>query len=194
MLARIPGLIPLMRRRVTRNPERAARRSIRDPEFRRQTLADPEARPLFEALQSSVLDRLPARLVGTANDTAVLQRLEDLPLARLEAPMLLVHGTADTVVPVAHAERVAAAAPQSRFLRVAGGEHVVLFTHLAELRRAAAEFLAGLGLSSRVDAQARRPGRCRGAAPEDDPSSAPRVSSDGRTSGCRPARSRPVLR
>lgn len=45
-----------MQRRRLRDPDAAARRSIRDPEIRARTLADPEAGPLFRALLASTGD------------------------------------------------------------------------------------------------------------------------------------------
>jgi uncharacterized protein len=45
--------------------------------------------------------------------------------ARLNAPLLLVHGTADAVIPFAASERLlAAASPPKRLLRVDGGQHI----------------------------------------------------------------------
>jgi dipeptidyl aminopeptidase/acylaminoacyl peptidase len=66
-------------------------------------------------------------------------------LRTIDRPVLLVHGTADTVVPVAHFERLVAVARQAgrhvETLRVDGGQHSWLYEFPA-YRRAVASFLA----------------------------------------------------
>jgi pimeloyl-ACP methyl ester carboxylesterase len=140
-LCRIPGVAPLLAWLSGRNPDKAAARSIRDPETRRRTLADPEAGPLLRALQTSVFAMLAQRLPGTIADLRALDGLPPLPLARISAPTLIVHGARDAVVPVSHAERSAQAIVGAEFFRVPAGEHVCLFTHLDEVRKRAAVVL-----------------------------------------------------
>lgn len=63
---------------------------------------------------------------------AMLPAREHDPIAALPAimvPLLLVHGTADEVIPFAHGEQLAAAAPAgTEFLRVAGARHMESLT------------------------------------------------------------------
>jgi len=129
-----------MRRKAARDPARAAARSIADPSIRARTLADPEAGPLFTELLLSTLDRAAARLPGTENDIAVTRSTE-YPLERVAAPTLVVHGTADRVVPFAHAQALAARIRGAELLAVEGGEHVAIFTHREEVRTRVARFL-----------------------------------------------------
>jgi pimeloyl-ACP methyl ester carboxylesterase len=80
----------------------AARRAIRDNglALRPEDMADP-------AEWAAEFDRVTAeRSIGA-----------------LEVPMLIVHGDADDVVPVEHAERLARQAPGAKLEIVAGGEH-----------------------------------------------------------------------
>jgi len=137
ILFRIPGVAPLLSWLNKRNPDKAAARSIRDPEMLRRTLADPEAGPLLRALQMSVFDRLSERLPGTIADIRVLSSLPPLPLQSVSAPTLIVHGDGDAVVPLSHAERAAREIAGAAFFKVPAGEHVSLFTHLWEVRRRA---------------------------------------------------------
>jgi pimeloyl-ACP methyl ester carboxylesterase len=139
-IARVPGLTWLLRRRMMRDPRAAISRSVRDPEVRERTLSDPDASALLQEVHLSVMRDLPQRLAGTLNDTARLSRLEDLSFAGVRVPVLAIHGTADAVVPFAHAERLAASSPAVRLCALNGGEHVALFTHLAMVRKAVAEF------------------------------------------------------
>ncbi len=119
---------------------RAATRSIRDPAVRARTLADPEAGPLFQALLQSTLDRPGRRLAGTENDIAVTRRTE-YALERISAPTLIVHGTADGVVPHRHATALAARIPGAELLTIRDGEHVAIFTHRDEVRARVTSFL-----------------------------------------------------
>lgn len=57
-------------------------------------------------------------------------------------PVLVVHGTADPLVPAEDARRFAAALPAAELLEIAGGGHMVLFTHRTGIREGVAAFLA----------------------------------------------------
>lgn len=142
VLAHIPGLPRLLRRKASKDPRAAASRSIRDPDLRDRTLADPVAGPLLRALQDSVMQRLAARLPGTINDTRRFGTLPAIALERLTVPVLVIHGAADPVVPFAHGQNVADRAPDARLVRIDGGEHVALFTHLGLVRAEVEAFLA----------------------------------------------------
>ena len=100
-----------MRWSIKRDPDRAARRAIPDQSLRAKTLGHPEAGPLMMALQASAFDRTTRHLPGTLNDMANFELLEDYPFERIQAPMLVVHGTGDRIVPFAHAKRIAKLAP-----------------------------------------------------------------------------------
>ena len=142
LLARLPLLPALMRWNAARDPDAAAARSILDPALRARTLADAAAGPLLRALLLSTFDRLAERLPGTLNDTAQFAALDDFPLTEVTAPVLVIHGSADRVVPFAHAERVARQAPRAELFAIDGGDHVSLFTHLQTIRARVGEFLA----------------------------------------------------
>jgi len=140
-LGRWPAFGRAMARKAERNPERAAERSILDPVVRSRTLQDPVAWPLMKALTKSTLDRMSLRLVGTENDIAVT-RTTDYPLEEIRVPVLVVHGTADRVVPFApHAQAFQKRVPGAQLLAVSGGEHVTIFTHRAEVRKRVTGFL-----------------------------------------------------
>jgi pimeloyl-ACP methyl ester carboxylesterase len=139
-MTRVPGLAPLLGWLAGRDPEAAARRSILDPALLERTLAHPEAGPLIRGLGASTRTRLKQRMPGTLNDTIRYQSLPPFPFAALTVPVLVLHGTADRVVPFAHAEAVRAA-PRSRVVPLDGGDHVALFTHLDEVRGETQAFL-----------------------------------------------------
>lgn len=71
---------------------------------------------------------------GTLNDIELSRKPFNYPLEQISAPVLVVHGTADQVVPVAQAKALGSRAPGAEMLLIEGGEHVTLFTHLHEIR------------------------------------------------------------
>jgi pimeloyl-ACP methyl ester carboxylesterase len=141
LMAHFPPLVAAMRRKAARHPERAAARSIPDPELRERTLRDPEAGPLMFALQSSTMDQMAQRLPGTHNDITQSRLPFDYPLECVAVPVLVVHGTADPAVPFAQARSLAARVPRAELLALEGGGHAALFTHLQEIRTRVAQFL-----------------------------------------------------
>ena len=131
----------VVRRKAERDPERAAGRSIVDPEVRARTLRDPTASALLAELVSSTLDRPALRLSGTENDIAVTRSTE-YALERVGVPVLVVHGTADRMVPFdLHGKRLAERIPGAELLAIPGGEHVSIFTHRDEVRARVTRFL-----------------------------------------------------
>ncbi len=132
------------RQRAGADPETVARRSIRDPLTVTRLLADPEARALFLALNATVSDRTAQRLPGTLADTRYFARMDDIAAHGLVSPVLVVHGDADRIVDVAQGLRLLREAPRAEGLIVKGGEHVALFTALAELRTRVTAFLSRL--------------------------------------------------
>lgn len=143
-LVRLPivgGLIEhAAQRRITRDPDAAAARSIPDPHLRAATLADSHAGPLVKALMLSTADRMARRLAGTDNDIRVTRHTE-YPLERLTVPVLAVHGTADRAAPYAHAEHIAARVPEAALLAIEGGSHMAMFTHIRDVGPRVASFL-----------------------------------------------------
>ncbi len=80
------------------------------------------------------MSKLARRLPGTLNDMEQFSAISRLPLDRINAPILVIHGTADRVVPFAHAKRVADEALNAELFAIEGGEHVSIFTHIDEIR------------------------------------------------------------
>jgi pimeloyl-ACP methyl ester carboxylesterase len=140
-LAALPGLGALMRHRMRADPDKAAARAISDPVLRSRTLADPVAGPLLAELQSSVTRSLGRRLPGSLNDIELFAALPQLPLDEVRAPTLVVHAVDDPVVPVSHADDAVGGLQKAERLRLDGGGHFCLFTHLHQIRAAAARVL-----------------------------------------------------
>lgn len=142
VLARLPyfGAVQAWRRR--RDPDGAARRSISDPVLRARTLAHRTAGPLLRSFQTVTFRKLAQRLPGTIHDIETLAALPALPLAAPDVPILVLHGTNDSIAPFAQAQALAAAAPNAELVPIEAGEHLCLFTHLDVMRSALRRFLA----------------------------------------------------
>lgn len=121
-------------KKVAKNPEPAARRAIPDPILRQQTLNDPEAGPLLRANLLSTMERMEDRLAGTRNDIIQSRLPLAYPVARIRAPVLIVHGTADEALPFGQPESLAARLPRGELLAIPGGQHASLFTHCRLIR------------------------------------------------------------
>lgn len=96
----------------------------------------------FTSILDAGADHFPRPLVRLF----VRERWDSLAAApRLALPALVLHGTADRVIPVAHGRRLAAAIPGARFVAVEGAGHNDLLGYervwreMAELLRGAAE-------------------------------------------------------
>jgi non-heme chloroperoxidase len=61
----------------------------------------------------------------------------------IDVPTLIVHGTADRILPIdGQGRRLHAALPEARYVEIDGGPHVLGVTHAAELNRELLSFLA----------------------------------------------------
>jgi len=84
------------------------------------------------------------RGAGRRNDLAQIEALPVEPPPGIGVPTLIVHGTADRIVPIAHAEAAQRAIPSAKLVRIARGGHSIVFTRGAEIKPAVADFLASL--------------------------------------------------
>lgn len=128
-------------RQIARDPERAARRSIQNPQQCARTLNDPVVGPLYRALLSSTSSQMARRLQGTVNDVRVT-RSRELPLEQVSVPALVVHGDCDRAVPFEqHGQVLARRIPGAELVVAEGGDHVSIFTHRDLIQPRVAAFL-----------------------------------------------------
>jgi pimeloyl-ACP methyl ester carboxylesterase len=73
--------------------------------------------------------------------SAVFQ-MEDWPLSSIRCPTLIVHGTLDKDVPIAHAEFAHAQIANSELVRIEGADHLMFYTRYKELDRLVGGFIA----------------------------------------------------
>jgi pimeloyl-ACP methyl ester carboxylesterase len=70
--------------------------------------------------------------------------LEDFSedIKRIDVPTLIMHGTADRILPInGQGRRLHAALPDAKYVEVEGGPHVMCITHAAEVNRELLAFL-----------------------------------------------------
>lgn len=110
------------------------------PTLRRQVAANPEK---LEMLGELIHTAYPTslRLSGMQNDATQIDNLGPIPLEEIAVPTLVIHGTADEVVPFAQGVRSAEQIPGARFLPVYEGTHYCVLTHLELTRPAIMAFL-----------------------------------------------------
>jgi pimeloyl-ACP methyl ester carboxylesterase len=142
LIARSATLLRLLRARRARDLDRGRCRGITDAALSARTLQDPEVGPLVRELTLGQFDRFAKRLAGTVNDVAQTRRFPGLPLERIGAPTLIVHGTRDPLVPIAQAKTLVSRIPGAELLALEEAEHMAVFTHRDEVRRRVTGFLA----------------------------------------------------
>ncbi len=85
---------------------------------------------LMDLIRSMSPPRL--RTKGLRNDLLQLKLITRLPLEHVAAPTLVIHGTDDFDVPLAHAEHAARSIPGSELFIVKGGFHTLALTDEAQ--------------------------------------------------------------
>ena len=101
---------------------------------------DPEITAIATAILNSVVPYT-RRKAGLDNDTEQWTKLEELPLARIRCPTLILQGTADQNVPPAQAELAHSQIAGSRLVTFAGEDHWMLITKHKELDSLSHAFL-----------------------------------------------------
>ena len=116
------------------------------PEPQREALVEyildqSDQREWFESLIGTFVPPS-AREAGFRNDLQQLRTLNELPLEQIAVPTLVVHGTADKLLPISGSEAMAARIPGALFHRVDGAGHLIeLGPHAAEVQGKILEFL-----------------------------------------------------
>lgn len=102
---------------------------------------DSKVRPLAEIVLKSTYP-FAARDAGRLNDIDQYSRLPRWPLADIKCPTLVVHGTADTTVPFAHAQFAHEQIAGSQLEAFEGGDHFISVTYGTKIDALVAEFVA----------------------------------------------------
>jgi pimeloyl-ACP methyl ester carboxylesterase len=108
----------------------------------RKLLNDPLKRAAFLRLVDTFVPFAPRR-AGTENDGQQIDSLAEIPPQNIRTPTLIIHGTADRLVPYTHATTAAAAIPGAKVVSFDGG-HLAGTLHGPAIRAAIKDFVAGL--------------------------------------------------
>lgn len=76
------------------------------------------------------------------NDLTQLLSLDDLPLETLQVPTLILHGTADIIVPYAVGMQTAKRIPHAEFISIDGGTHMMLGSHQQQIHDHVSRFMS----------------------------------------------------
>ena len=95
-----------------------------------------------------ILGQAPGGAVGGILQTYLAYHLHGDPIAgrlgKIEAPALVLHGTADEEVPFIEGRRLQAGLRNASLVSFEGGRHGIMTSHAAAYRQAIIDFLAGL--------------------------------------------------
>lgn len=121
---------------------------VPDPENRKRVLSDPSK---LKRLEDLVWTQWPGslRVTGWENDLRHINSLQ-LPVERVGAPTLIIHGTADAAVPFAYSEELANQLPNARLHAIDGADHMMPLTHFDEIQEVSMSFLSGLDADRRA--------------------------------------------
>jgi pimeloyl-ACP methyl ester carboxylesterase len=109
--------------------------------LQRTNPADTKVRALGEIVMKSTYP-FSARDAGRINDGEQFSRLSSWPLAQIECPTLIVHGTKDTTVPFAQAQFAHEQIGGSQLEAFEGGDHFISITYGTKIDGLVAQFVA----------------------------------------------------
>lgn len=109
--------------------------------IRKEASGDTAAVAMAEAMMTSMVP-FAQREEGTWNDVANDKQIRGWPLRDIRCPTLVIHGTADTSVPISHGDSAAAQIPGAKFVRLEGADHLAFLTRRKEVDAAITAFLA----------------------------------------------------
>jgi len=99
-----------------------------------------EKMKLFFKISSSTAP-ISLRRAGVNNDRTQIKTMPIYPLENIRCPTLILHGTEDTLVPIADAEFAASKIPAAALVRFEKGGHFFLITHKEEAEPKLVEWL-----------------------------------------------------
>ena len=116
--------------------------------FRKLEIARMQAKspgdPVISRFAAGVIDSLVPtgrRAVGHANDREQFAHIQELAFGAIGCPTLILHGTNDTDVPIAHAEYAHSRIAGSEFVKFEGADHSMITTEYKELYRMMQKFI-----------------------------------------------------
>jgi len=110
------------------------------PNLGLQTMGDPVKQAHVVAMLDSIFPTS-VRQAGFLNDMTQFQGQSGYPLEEITVPTLVVHGTADIVVPYSQGVASAKRIPDAEFISIQGGTHLCFISHNESILPKLVEFL-----------------------------------------------------
>lgn len=130
---------------VKRRPDLLGQALVPDVAAQAAVLSDPVKRAaLYGIAQTGI--QLPAqRRRGSENDVAQFAALPIYPVETIRVPTLVIHGTADKLVPYSHALFLAENVPGAELEAIVDGTHAIIVTHFDQVLSWLFAFLSAQG-------------------------------------------------
>jgi pimeloyl-ACP methyl ester carboxylesterase len=117
---------------------------IPDQANREKILADPSKISAAKAMMWQWWPAASGRVAGIRNDLAQFRSL-DLPYSQVSVPTLIIHGEADTTVPVATSKRLTERIANAQLQIIPGADHFMVVSHAEVIQELIDDFLSGVG-------------------------------------------------
>lgn len=144
LIARVPFCVNFMRQRFLKNVEKSVKRSVSHPDIAQKFINDEQMMTYYKDLTLSTMNYMDKRIPGTINDIQITQNTE-YPLEEITVPTLVVHGSDDPLVPFAeHGKKLVERIPGACLCLVERGEHMAIFTHNEQVRKAVLNFIESI--------------------------------------------------
>jgi pimeloyl-ACP methyl ester carboxylesterase len=115
--------------------------ALRQPELRSRLISNPARMRMYSRVMWGLFPAT-LRRTGTIYDEEIIKVLPPLPFKKVTAPTLVLHGTADTLVPPDNARNTASKIPGADLILVRGGEHAFFVPYYDEVWPEVRQFLA----------------------------------------------------
>jgi pimeloyl-ACP methyl ester carboxylesterase len=114
-------------------------------EARAAVLSDPRKLSILAGLAQAGFQLPAERRAGNRNDVEQFAALPAYPVEDIQVPTLVIHGTADALVPYAHAQFITENVPGAELHAIKGGTHAIYATHADEVRQRLFDFVTAQG-------------------------------------------------
>ena len=125
---------------------------MHNPDNRQRVLDNPQMITGFAKMMRQAMTLQSYRADGSNNDSAQMKAFSLTPFDRITAPTLVVHGAADTGVPIEMGRALAASIPVGELLEIEGGDHFMVFSHSEEVLGPIVDFVKRYAPIERKDA------------------------------------------
>ena len=114
-------------------PALLAQALVPSAEARAEVLSDPQKLSVLVGIAQAGIQLPAQRRAGSRNDVEQFATLRLFPVHTIRVPTLVIHGTADKLVPYSHALFVAEEVPGAELYPIEGGTHAIIATQVDQV-------------------------------------------------------------